>query len=393
MGDQARLVGGGKVLVLYAESWVPSDFLCIPGWHFHAKVKTIGIDGVWSDKSLNHIGDKLVAEIRTGYYNVVFIDDNMLSSWKFDSECSKVLRCFFNQGGTVIVYYGSGADSLPETFNKWFGTNWHRLANHRVHLEITEAGTNVFGSKFQRISVQSNVILDAPKIEKMWKVIDRKCQWETNVPVGAASVLVHSNDAGGRVAFFGDVNFQRPSLLLMQDLCTLAVPELLPKPEPPLPEHIQKATRCKLKANLMYKTGKCYDQAAMVYANAIEFLKLKENDTDEETRKLASVIYSNRAQACLMLDLFEEAAGACEKAQSYDNQNTKAMFRYAKALRGLAKLDAALDKADACVDLMSEKKEDTTEIQKWMDELTSGVPLRPSPKQKDYDINDVFAHF
>jgi DnaJ family protein C protein 7 len=57
----------------------------------------------------------------------------------------------------------------------------------------------------------------------------------------------------------------------------------------------------------------------------------------------AATYYTNRAAAYLMVLQYKEALNDCEKAIAIDKTNSKAYFRSATALKGLGRIDAAIN--------------------------------------------------
>jgi tetratricopeptide (TPR) repeat protein len=96
----------------------------------------------------------------------------------------------------------------------------------------------------------------------------------------------------------------------------------------PLNSHITVSNR-KVKGNDFYK-AKNYSAAIASYTKAIEL------DTT------SAALLTNRAAASLMLLQYKEAIQDCDAALVIENDNSKAYFRKATALKGLGKLNEAI---------------------------------------------------
>ncbi len=80
-----------------------------------------------------------------------------------------------------------------------------------------------------------------------------------------------------------------------------------------------------------YYKAKNYKQAVDSYTKAIDL---------DPTNAL---LFTNRAAAALMLSQFKEAIHDCDQAITLDQTCSKAYFRKATALKGLGKVDLALE--------------------------------------------------
>jgi len=184
--------------------------------------------------------------IRDGGYRTVIVEDSLLAKGSsgpatFTPQTCAALRELFDAGGLVIILAieESAIFDTPTQLRLIFGIGWkfHKSASGEYVCQpySDEHFSRAARSSLRSLSSKSNN-LAVPKAEAMWAaMVPSSDTTESKTPalqlahegtagvrpghVGGVRIAVHTSDAGGRVAWFGDAS-SAPERALVKDLAS-----------------------------------------------------------------------------------------------------------------------------------------------------------------------------
>jgi len=341
------------------------------------------IDVVQAEEDLTLMARSLQTKILTGRYHTILLNDYFCEDIHWDVFCQDLVR-FYEQGGTVILHASNTC--IFDKTNKYFGTQWDGFAYFRAVHSQTAAGKEIFpeARKLEQFSVKSNMMHDIPEKEKLWCTAANRTQ--SMVPMmagndahpGSTSVAMHEGEGGGRVFFFGDVNWEPATLELMQLACKKASQRSTTTSRVTA-EIFEKAVQLKTDGNGHFAGGRC-EQAVEKYSEA---LKLLGHPQVSAHREEASKIASNLAQVYLAQKDYLYAHKAATDAIGFDARNYKALFRRAKALESLSfqdfpnRFEDAIEDLEECLRVQREDGAAISATTSYLSQLRATAKSRP----------------
>ncbi|KAL1523060.1 hypothetical protein AB1Y20_018020 [Prymnesium parvum] len=269
------------------------------------------------------------AEIDSGKYDAVVVVDLACEHAKFEAAFGASLAAFVRAGGRVAFPSSEGM-MLQPTLRRLFGTAWEPSGYYRSSWCVAEENRAHVAATFGEgnlaaFSAKATSVRNVPPHERCFGV-SRPAEGAADYDV---CVATHQCAGGGWVGFFGDVNCEARTALLVAAFLLSSAAASPPSGHARVASSaFDAAMAAKARGNAHFNANRPAPALA-AYDEALRHFGSKAGDEAQRQEKVK--ILSNRSECCLRLDDWPAAASSASSALELDPSHAKSLLRRAKA--------------------------------------------------------------
>ena len=283
-----------------------------------------------------------LSALDSGAFHGVIVCDLSHHFEDFQASLGKSLRDFSHAGGCVAFSTSEGLQLAP-FLGQMFGTEWKAGGYDRQTWQRSRDNKQIVDVNFSTNSVASY----SAKAASLKNVPTNECMYVSeggsanNTMFGrTVGVAVHDiGSAGGSIAYFGDVNMEEATALLLLSYVSRRCIGSLAASNDKNAWFIEAMSK-KQSGNLAFGKRQ-FVKALDHYKVAVSIFQSQQTHALGEEKLQLLNIRSNMAEACLRLSKWQEANIQATYALQIDETHIKSLLRRAKAFIGMEQDESA----------------------------------------------------